>query len=267
MPDLAEQIRTGRLIDSLGSAGAFYDLHYVETTSSTNDDVRAAALRGASEGLVIVAGYQSAGRGRRGRRWWSKRGQGLTCSVLLRPSLAPAASHLLAFAAALSAAAAIESCAHVSARTKWPNDILVKGKKIGGVLVESRVAGSQIEAAIVGIGLNHYGRSGDWPQEVQERAITLEAAGPARLPSRGAMLATLLVELHARYLGLQSDGGDDLLAEWRQRDIVLGKQVTVTLGSETVEALAVEVGPCGELILEGSNGVRRTVTAGEVTLR
>jgi BirA family biotin operon repressor/biotin-[acetyl-CoA-carboxylase] ligase len=149
-------------------------IHRLAACGSTNDAVRELAAAGAPEGTIVVADEQTAGRGTKGRAWHSPPGLGLYASLLLRPASGDLA--LLPIAAGIAARDAVEASHGIGARLRWPNDIVFDGRKLGGVLCESSMAGGLPELAVLGIGINVNHGPGDFPAELQETAISLGTA-------------------------------------------------------------------------------------------
>lgn len=187
-------------IDRFGTPRVHFRL-----TDSTNARTRELAGRGAPHGTVVTAAEQSAGRGRQGRTWTAPPGRALLCSVLIRdpPRLLP-----------LATGVAVAETVGSEARLKWPNDVLVDGRKVAGILVEARL---QERWAVVGIGLNVAVRDADFPVELRDRAGTLGLPTDAVEPTLEALLRTL-----ARWLTAESDA---VLEAVRGRDALLGREV------------------------------------------
>jgi len=158
-----------------------FHIHKFETCTSTNDVAREMALRGAPEGTAVVAEEQTAGRGTKGRSWHSPRGKGLYVSLVLRPEAAEIT--LLPLAAGLAAREAVERSHGLSARLRWPNDILWEGKKLGGILCESGFLGNRPEYVILGVGLNVDHDLDDFPEDIRALAVSVRMA--ARRPADG----------------------------------------------------------------------------------
>lgn len=237
----------------LAAATRFVDIRFFESIDSTNDYVAREAQAGAPEGLVALADHQEAGRGRRGRRWDAPRGSSLLVSILLRPDLPARRLHLLGAVAALSAADACGAVAGVEARLKWPNDLVVAGRKLGGVLVETELSKGRVRAAVVGIGLNVW-----WPQglasELADEATTLGQLTGKEVP-RPALLVTLLEGLEARYAELERPCGPEAqLDDYRGRCDTLGRLVRVELSGgsppRSFTGIAVDVDAEGHLVVE-----------------
>jgi len=235
-------------------------LEYRAMLGSTQDLARRLARAGAPEGTVVLAGRQTAGRGRLGRSFMSPRG-GLYFTVVLRPSqedLRP-----LPIVAALAVARGLEQVAGLRTGLKWPNDVLVGGRKVCGILLESELMGQAVNYVLMGIGVNVNADMAAYPEIA---AIATSAAAEAgREVSREALAAAILNELEALYLAAQD--GRSVQAEWRDRLETLGRRVRVTCGEQVEEGLAEDVDGDGSLILLSPDGSRVTIVAGDVTLR
>ena len=243
------------------------ELRAVAETGSSNADLLAAAAAGAAEGTVLVAETQTAGRGRLGRRWASPPRAGLTFSVLLRPDGVPAVLlGWLPLLAGVAAVASVRAVTAVDATLKWPNDILVGERKLGGILAERAGA-----AVVVGVGINVWQTRADLPPDAAATSLAL-AAG-AEVTGRGLrerLLASLLDELGRRYESWrdQASPGDadacGLRREYVRRCATLGREVTVTMpGTEPVTGTATGVDRAGRLEVSTTGGTV-AVTAGDV---
>ena len=231
-----------------------FRLDYREKTGSTNDDVREAALRGAGAGLVIVAGRQDAGRGRRGAAWVCPPGEGLAFSVLLRPRENKALWPRLSLAAGLAVAEATERLGSL-AEVKWPNDVWVAGKKIAGILVE---AGDDF--VVVGIGINVGVK--DFPPELADSATSL-ALECGEAPELSAVLMLVLERLQVWSARIGA-GFDELLRGFRVRCALTGKEVLLLAADGALSGKVAGIGEGGELLLETPGGLRKLVQADEV---
>ena len=223
---------------------------------STNDVVARAGRSGAEEGLVVFAESQRAGRGRQGRRWSSALGLGLWFSVLLRPREMTGS---LALLAAVAVAEAVEATGGRPAGVKWPNDVVLDGRKVAGVLIEAATEGT----VVVGIGVNANQGAEDFPPELHDRAGSL-ARSLGRPVDRVALAGRLLARLDTLYRGWP-ENAPDIVAGCEARNILRGKRLRSVNGAftGTVEGFA----PDGGLLLRtGTDGERRIVHAGEVIL-
>jgi BirA family biotin operon repressor/biotin-[acetyl-CoA-carboxylase] ligase len=254
------------------SGGRFAQLTWVAETGSTNADALAQARAGTPDGLVVVADHQTAGRGRRDRSWEAAPGAALLVSVLLRPDLAPADAHLAGTAVGVAAAEACWAVAGVDVGLKWPNDLVaagpdadtdayggavgVGGLKLGGILAESLVAGDELQAVVVGLGLNV-----DWP-DGPPPDLAGRAAALAQLAGHPVDREDLLVALLARLEGWLSDLGgagvgrgqppaarQRLVDRARQLSATIGARVRVEQVDRTYEGTALDVTDDGRLLV------------------
>ncbi|MGQ9572522.1 MAG: biotin--[acetyl-CoA-carboxylase] ligase [Dehalococcoidia bacterium] len=235
-------------------------LEYRAAVGSTQDLGRELAQAGAVEGTVVVAGRQTAGRGRLGRSWVSPRGN-LYLTLILRPS--PEHLKTLVIIAALAVARAIERVAGLETNLKWPNDVLVGGRKICGILSESELVGGRVSYVLVGIGVNVNVDVTTYPEIAALATSVMTEVG--RAVSREALAAALINEFEALYLAAQA--GEPVHQEWRARLGTLGKEVRVRFGEQVEEGLAEDVDAEGNLVLRRADGSRVTIAAGDVTLR
>jgi BirA family biotin operon repressor/biotin-[acetyl-CoA-carboxylase] ligase len=221
--------------------------------TSTNDLAKRLADAGVAEGAVVVAARQTHGRGRLGRAWASPPG-GLWCSVLLRPGRG--AHGLLSLAVGVATAEAVEA-AGVPAALRWPNDVLVAGRKVAGVLLEAAGA-----AVVAGVGVNVRVSLEALPAEAAAGATSLHLHTRDVAPE--AVLASLLGRLEHWY-GLWAREPAAVAAAWSARDALRGRTVRAA-GAEPVEGTADGITADGALIIRGSDGRPRTVVAGDVSL-
>ena len=240
----------------------FADIRFFEEIPSTNSELLAEARLGAPEGVVAVADWQSAGRGRRQRTWSARPGTSLLVSVLLRPRMAVDRLGLVTMTVALAAADAVERVAGFRPGLKWPNDLVVADRKLAGVLAESAPGNFDV-AVVVGVGLNV--SAGAFPPELTGVATTCEDEA-GRPVDRGELLVAFLEALEARYSGLFSPGGSErTLADYRAGSATLGRRVRVELGDETaVEGTASQIAGNGQLIVVDDAGGHVAVNSGDV---
>ncbi|HEX3333040.1 MAG TPA: biotin--[acetyl-CoA-carboxylase] ligase [Acidimicrobiales bacterium] len=239
-------------------SGGEWEIRWFEEIDSTNTYVRQQARLGAPAGLVAVADHQTAGRGRLGRSWESPPATNLLASVLLRPAIDAADLHLCTTAVALAAIDACDEVAGVSAQLKWPNDLLVGGAKVAGILAEAEFADDEVVAVVVGIGINV-----GWPGPPDAGGTSLEVASGSAVDRR-ALLDHLLDALTRRGAALDEVAGRRTLAEeGRRRSATIGQRVLVTLEDGEISGRAVAIDDSGRLVVETPGGPR-TVTAGDV---
>jgi len=251
----AQTVSTGLPNQLIGKKVLFFP-----RVTSTMDIAREAAGQGAPEGTVVLADEQTAGRGRMRRSWFSPQGS-ISLSVLLYPqkSFLP----YLVMLASLAVVHCIEKVAGVKADIKWPNDVLIKGKKVCGILLESDVREEKVAYAIIGIGINVNMNLADFT-EIAAIATSLSQETGKEF-SRLALARELLVELEKMYLTLPA--GDAIHKEWKARLITLGKSVLVKSGGAFLKGIAEDVTAEGRLLLRQADGSMQEIIAGDVTLR
>ena len=216
-------------------------------------------MAGAPAGTVVVAEEQTAGRGRQGRSWSAPRGRGLTFSVLLRPE--PADLAMLPLAAAVAVCEACESVAAVECAIKWPNDVLIDGRKLAGILIESR---PQEGWAVVGIGINVNVSPDELGPELERTATSLQIETGAPV-DRGRVLDALIKGLAAR-TGAGALTSPGLLPDYRARDALKGRSISWSAGETSLEGIASGIDELGNLVVFTSSGERVALDAGEVHL-
>jgi BirA family biotin operon repressor/biotin-[acetyl-CoA-carboxylase] ligase len=226
----------------------------VESTGSTNDDALAAPPE---HGALFVAEEQTAGRGRRGSRWLSRKGENLLLSVILRRAIAPEAASALSLAVGLALRDALALRVNDPVLLKWPNDIVVHGKKLAGILMESRMDGKKLSALVAGVGLNVKMTEPD--PEIAETATSLALLGATDL-ERESLLVDVLLELDRRVDEYAEHGLSRMLPELRRYDALDGRQVRVG----EIEGTASGIGADGALVVRGFDGTLRQARSGTV---
>ena len=241
-------------------------LTVVGEVRSTNDVALDAARTAGAEGLAVVADRQTAGRGRRGRGWLSPPGVGLYTSILLRPGCPPARASLLVLVAGLAVVEALREVAGIPSDLKWPNDVLVEGRKAAGILAEMASAEAGVDHAVVGIGINVNHGLTDFPQALQSSATSLYLSTGRRI-LRSDLAAAVFNALDDWY-GLFTAGEfGTILTAARERSAVLGRQVDVAEGESRWCGLALDLDQDGALLVQAADGERRRVLAADVSVR
>jgi BirA family biotin operon repressor/biotin-[acetyl-CoA-carboxylase] ligase len=254
---------------SRGVRGAFgRPVKFFEEIGSTNSEAMTWATEGAPEGAVVVTDHQTAGRGRRGRTWWSEPGTALQFSLIVRPRRPLNVMGLLTTGVGLACVEGVEIASGVRATLKWPNDVTVNGRKLAGILVESSVTGPTLDYAVIGIGLNVRPSPGA-PPDVAARATSvyeeLDERETRTRPTRVELLGWVLDAFERLYPLLGTgEGAGAIVERATKRSEVLGKRVTVRLtGDEVLDGVARRLLPSGALEVE-SDGAYRSVHAGEI---
>jgi BirA family transcriptional regulator, biotin operon repressor / biotin---[acetyl-CoA-carboxylase] ligase len=256
MDYLADRTRAGII------GGPFF---YYDEVGSTNAEARSLAIDGAPEGVAVFAESQTAGRGRLGRCWSSPAGKGLLVSVLLRPAHPMRDVHLLTLVTACAAAEAIESMADVSVRLKWPNDLFTGDRKVGGILLE--VVGKQdvVDWVVAGIGINVNTELSELPAALSRTASSLKVASGTSL-DRNELLARFLLRLDASYRAALDDGFAHALAGFRDRDHLMGRDISIQTKDGPVVGRAAGIDERGALLVRLPEQKMRSFHSGEVTL-
>ena len=233
---------------------------YYPRLPSTMDTARLEARQNAPEGTVIIAGEQTEGRGRQQRAWFSPSGN-IAMSILLYPDVA--SLPYLVMIASLAVTHSIESIAGLRTQIKWPNDILIDAKKVGGILIENEVKGKKVVYALVGIGINVELKSADIAG-IPTATTSIRAEMDRRI-MRTSIIKSLLTEFERLYLLLPA--GKTVYRAWRDRLWTLGKAVEVTSGNDVLDGVAETVEEDGALMLRCTDGTLMKCVAGDVSLR
>ena len=237
-------------------------IEYYEELESTNTEALRLALENAPEGTVVIADAQSEGRGRLDRIWESPPSLNLYLSVVLRPDIPAAASSLIPLMVGVAVADVISKYGPGPVRLKWPNDVLIDGKKICGILTEMRTKADRVHFIIVGIGVNINMRKLDFPRGIRETATSLRILTECELDRID--VAVRLFESLERWYRIFLSGGEAAIREkWLQYADIIGKRIEVVFKSETQRGTVVGLDEHGALLLEGETGVQQ-VLAGDV---
>jgi BirA family biotin operon repressor/biotin-[acetyl-CoA-carboxylase] ligase len=253
-----EGIAGARRSERLGRPVIFF-----ERVGSTNDVANRQAAAGQPEGLLVVADEQTSGRGRMGRSWWSPKGVSLLFSLLMRPPIPATRAGQLTMCLGLGAVEGIERVTGLRPVLKWPNDLLLEDRKVGGMLVDLRTAGDMVQYAVLGLGLNVNGA----PPELGAVSTSLSSV-LGRDVDRLELLVEILARCEAWYgcLLAGAEGGGHIHAAWSARLDTLGRDVTVSAAESQFRGRAVGVSLEGALLVEEENGPVRVVWGGDVTL-
>ncbi|MCB8817150.1 biotin--[acetyl-CoA-carboxylase] ligase [Desulfosporosinus shakirovi] len=238
---------------------------YYQEIDSTNTRARALASAGYPEGTVVVADMQTAGRGRRGRSWYSPSGKGIYMSVILRPILPLKEISRISLLTAVAVAESLEEELNLSARIKWPNDILIKGKKVAGILSEVVTDMDGIEYIVVGIGLNINNELQDFPSDFRTIATSAHVED-ARPVSRVKVLQGLLARLESRYFDLLAGSFEGILQKGKSLSVVIGQELRLDMINGFLMGKAVDIDDNGFLLLRDQSGVVHTIISGEITI-
>lgn len=242
------------------------DIIYLASAASTNDSAfEIGRDRADPEGIVVVAEMQTKGKGRLGRSWISPAGVNLYFTVLLTPPLTPEESSILTLAVPVAVASAIRKHTELLSQIKWPNDIIIKGKKAGGVLIEIKAFTNATWLLAVGIGLNVNMSPDALPPEIRPLSTSLKMEKGESV-SRSELLGEILAALEHTYKNLLNGNKRDLINEWLRLNCTIGNRVSVRNQERTISGIADSINERGELVVRLFTGETETVRAGDVTI-
>jgi len=262
-PDLLlpQEIQRGLSTNYVGK-----EIYYFPELKSTNIMAKEKALHGAegiSEGTLIVAEKQSAGKGRLGREWFSPVG-GIWFSVILYPQLSPSYISRITLMTAVAVVKAIKICTQIKSQIKWPNDILINEKKVCGILTEMSAELDIINWVVVGIGINVNIDLWEFPEDIQENTISLKETSGKEI-SRVKLAQTFLQEFEKYYEILKRREFSSILKEWKLYSHTLGKKIRVDIGERIIAGEAVDINEEGSLILKKEDGELVEIISGTIT--
>jgi len=242
-----------------------YKIHYYDEVFSTNDIAKEVAKKSVEDRVVILAETQTRGKGRLERQWISPRG-GIWLSIILRPQIGPKEALKITFITSSAVAKTIQQLFGLKAEVKWPNDVLVNGRKICGILTETETKENIVEFVVIGIGINANVDLDAFPRKLRETATSLKHELGYEV-ERKTLVNTLLQNFEHRYKGLKRGMWNSLLPEWKSLATFLGRKVEVTSFDEAFVGEAWDVDDGGALIVKLENGVLKRVVAGDVAIR
>jgi BirA family biotin operon repressor/biotin-[acetyl-CoA-carboxylase] ligase len=241
------------------------DIIVYDSVASTNElAMSVAAKSNLWINSVIIADSQERGKGRLGRKWVSPPGKNVYMSILLRPGLETRDATMLTLLAAVACTHAIKKISGLPVSIKWPNDLVLSGKKLGGILTEIRADIDKISLAVIGIGINVNTGMEDFTEEIRPIAISVKE-GSKKFISRNELIVEILNQFDYFYGILIKQGKQLLMGEWKDLSSTIGKKVRVIIGDETVTGLAEDIDDNGMLILKLRSGLRRQISSGDIT--
>lgn len=252
--------------DKLNTSFLGRNLHYYKTIDSTNNKAKELASQGAVDGTVLVSEEQTAGRGRLGRQFVSPKFKGIWTSFILRPAIEPIKATKLTQIAAASAYLTFKELG-IDSSIKWPNDIILDGKKVCGILTELNCELNEINYLVVGIGINVNLDICDFPEEIHKIATSLKISSGKEI-DRKALLAALLNNFEKLYLEfINNDDSSGPLEICKKHSAVIGKDIKLVRKNEYFNATAIDIDDDGNLVVRYPNGEISTVFSGEVSVR
>lgn len=246
----------------LGTRKFGCEIHHHETLNSTMDEAFRLGLADAPEGAVVVAEAQTKGRGRMGRSWSSPKGRGIYFSLILRPKLPPSQAAMLTLVAAVAVSESVEKIVpKVQARIKWPNDILVKGKKICGILTELRAETDRVQFIVVGVGVN----VNTTATQLLPEATSLRVETGASC-ARVVLFQEILRNFEKRYHSFLKNGPAPIVADWKTRSATLGCKVKFVERGDARVGVAEDLAEDGGLLIRMPDGQIIKRVAGDILL-
>nr|WP_247681631.1 biotin--[acetyl-CoA-carboxylase] ligase [Paenibacillus sp. Marseille-P2973] len=260
-----DKLEEGDVLKELQTKSFGRDLNLMEVTSSTQEAARLLAEEGAPEGTLVIAEEQTGGRGRQGKRWYSPARKGIWMSLLLRPQRPLSFAPQLTLLTAVAVCRAIRKVTGVDAGIKWPNDLLVQGKKICGILIESVGEDERIKYCIAGIGIDVNVELEELPLELHKVATSLKIES-GQTQSRATLISAVMNELEQLYNLYEEEGFAPIGHLWEALSVTLGKRVTVKTPRGETEGTAEALDESGALVLLDDTGNHITIFSGDVQL-
>ena len=251
----ASEIKSG-----LGTKTIGKNIYYFDSLDSTMDTAMQLGIKSAAEGTIVLSEAQSKGRGRLGRDWASPKYKGIYLSLILRPQIPPTQLPVLTLLTAVSICEALELSCGLEVKIKWPNDIFINNKKLGGILTELNAEMDQVRFVVIGVGLNiNNDKKSLLP------AATSLAVEKGESFNRVRVLQQILKNIEDNYTQLKNNGPGFIIEQWRHSNITLGRRVKINFHKEHIEGEAVDIDSDGALLLRKDSGIIQRVTAGDVT--
>ena len=249
----------------LKSAKMGSSIHYYETVASTQRIANELANNGAPEGTIVVADEQTAGRGRLARQWVSPKGTGIWMSLILKPVIPIFQAPQLTLLSAVAAVQGIEEATGVKPQIKWPNDLLLDGRKLAGILTEMQAEADGIHSIIMGIGINVNQQQNDFPQELQPIATSL-AIRTGTTHSREACIAAILSNFESLYSRYCQSGFSEIKPLWEKHAISIGKVITAVTSRERITGTALGITDEGVLLMKDAGGTIHRIFSADIEI-
>lgn len=246
---------------------AGHPLVQLRETASTNSDALQLGREGIPSGTVVIAHHQTGGRGRLGKQWLSHGESGLYFSLLLRPTLEPADLPKITLGAGVALCRAVSRICRIEPAIKWPNDLLISGRKCGGILTETEfIAGRPL--VVLGIGLNISTPLSAFPQEIRDKTTSLARHDATIMQKRLPLLAAILGELDIMIKKMEKGAFGEILTEWKKRDYTVGKRISwLTTQGKAVRGLSLGPDSEGRLHIRDDQGMVHEVLSGDIRLQ
>ncbi|HET7656681.1 MAG TPA: biotin--[acetyl-CoA-carboxylase] ligase [Bacillales bacterium] len=255
-----DEIASGLETETLGKS-----VHFHESVKSTQEVAHKLAREGAPEGTLVVADEQVGGRGRLGRQWHSPKGSGIWMSLLLRPNIPPQQAPQLTLLTAVGVVKGIRAATDVECDIKWPNDILVNGKKLVGILTELQADPDRVHSVIVGIGINANVKETDFPDEIRSIATSLQIEAGKEI-NRAELLQHILLQIEKLYIDYLREGFRFVKLLWEAHAVSLGRTIEARTLRGVLNGRAIGLNDSGFLILEDETGKRHEISSADIHL-
>ncbi|MGI6776660.1 MAG: biotin--[acetyl-CoA-carboxylase] ligase [Acetivibrionales bacterium] len=271
VPDL---LNLNELVYNLRTKKIGSSIQYIDLIDSTNTYAKKLALDGCPEGTVIVAGRQTNGKGRMGRNWDSANKSGIWMSIVLRPDILPEQAQIITLAVSVAVVKAIESLFGLKCGIKWPNDVILNGKKVCGILTEMGCETDRINYIVVGIGVNVNQDEDDFAVELKDKATSIKMSmikenminGDMDI-NRSELIKQVLFEMEKLYENICRLKVREILDEWKKYSVTIGNEVKVVCRGIEYKGFAKDITEDGGLLVNCDDGASRKVLSGEISLR
>lgn len=259
-PDLAQDYLLMQIRSDL-----WKDIIVHDSVESTNDMAMSLVTKGGIvPGTVIVADQQTKGKGRLNRTWESPAGMNIYISLIIRPELEPKDSTMLTILAAVAGALAMQRSCNIPVSIKWPNDLVISNRKLGGILTEVRADPDRVAAAVIGMGINVNMDFKGLPEVIRDIATSVRLE-TGKNHSRNEIIIQLLKEFELWYNILKNEGKKSLLDAWRKNSSTLGRKISVVIQDVSWSGIAEDIDDNGMLILKMRSGKRKTISSGDIS--
>lgn len=242
------------------------NIYTYDQVDSTNTIAKKLAGEGKEEGTFVIAEEQTKGKGRMGRDWISPYGKGIWVSFILKPEILPVRASEITFVVAVGIMEGIKKYINKDVKIKWPNDILLDGKKIVGILTEISAEVERINYIVAGIGINANQEISDFPMEIREKATSLKI-NTGKIINRNELLRKIIEEMEKTYFLYKKEGFNKILDLWKENNITLGKRVKAITFDGEIIGIAERIDDEGYLIIKDDEGKDNKILAGDVSLR
>lgn len=241
------------------------EIFIYDEVESTNSIAYELLKKGYPSGTVVIADRQTKGKGRLGRKWISPAGKNLYMSIAVKPNITPKYATMITLTSVVACTTALRRHTDIAVLIKWPNDMLVDHKKVGGILSEIKIEGEKIKAAVVGIGINVNMTEEDIPEEIKDIATSLRICKGEEF-SRALLAVEIIKEFDKWYQLLEKKNRKTIIDRWMQLSGTIGRQVKIVLTEREIIATAEAIDEEGRLIVKLSDGTYEKISAGDVTL-